>query len=349
MPIVYKSKSEDYGRAGYDNRGGFVQSGVPVDYSKILRYERKSLRNFGDYSQAGTGVLLGFSDQRSLSGPAYAQAYDRLMTQARGSPRAQMAVNLAQSRQALSMVTTRTLQIVRAISQARRGRLVDAAEILIKGSGRHARKMTKKKIVADSWLELSFGWAPLYSDIYQACEVLQSSIPTTRIRGSGLDTFNNVNASGDFGFMRWQQMVVSSKIVRLSAELDTINPNLMLASNLGLTNPAVVAWDLVPFSFVIDWFLPVGKFLNSFDAQLGFSLRNGCGSYELKSYASLTESYSNGSSVSGFADAREYQRDGVGSFPLPNFGSRVQPLSGSIWRAATSVALVVQQLSRLHK
>lgn len=160
--------------------------------------------------------------------------------------------------------------------------------------------------------------------------------------------FNNVDVTRNMGYMTFHQVILSTKTVRLQAQLDTLNPNVLLASNLGLTNPAMVAWDLVPFSFVVDWFLPVGKFLNSFDSHYGFSLKHGCGAYDIKSHASLSESYVSGGFVSGFADAREYSRDQVSSFSLPRFSDRIQPLSGSLWRAATAVALGIQQLKSLR-
>lgn len=47
------------------------------------------------------------------------------------------------------------------------------------------------------------------------------------------------------------------------ADVRVTNPNLLLASRLGLTNPASIAWELVPFSFVVDWFGTVGEFLAS--------------------------------------------------------------------------------------
>lgn len=47
------------------------------------------------------------------------------------------------------------------------------------------------------------------------------------------------------------------------------NPNLHRATTLGLTNPAAIAWELVPFSFVVDWFIPIGNFLNSWTDFLG--------------------------------------------------------------------------------
>ena len=52
------------------------------------------------------------------------------------------------------------------------------------------------------------------------------------------------------------------------------SPNSLKANQLGLVNPASVAWELIPFSFLVDWFLPVGKFLESYTDTVGMQLDN---------------------------------------------------------------------------
>jgi hypothetical protein len=44
---------------------------------------------------------------------------------------------------------------------------------------------------------------------------------------------------------------------------------------LGLANPAAIAWELVPFSFVFDWFVPVGEFLNAVTGTFGLEFHDG--------------------------------------------------------------------------
>jgi hypothetical protein len=39
---------------------------------------------------------------------------------------------------------------------------------------------------------------------------------------------------------------------------------------LGIFNPLLIGWELVPFSFVVDWFIPVGSYLEGIDALLGY-------------------------------------------------------------------------------
>lgn len=47
------------------------------------------------------------------------------------------------------------------------------------------------------------------------------------------------------------------------------NEILRTLSQLSLTNPLEVAWELVPFSFVVDWMLPIGDYLSNMSALHG--------------------------------------------------------------------------------
>jgi hypothetical protein len=47
------------------------------------------------------------------------------------------------------------------------------------------------------------------------------------------------------------------------------NPSLAQLNGTGLLNPALLYWELMPYSFVVDWFIPVGDVLASLTAGLG--------------------------------------------------------------------------------
>lgn len=139
------------------------------------------------------------------------------------------------------------------------------------------------KSLSNFMLEYAYGVKPLISDVYGAAKAIETSpadhwLVTVRgrrtqtyggdgsfskfvVAGSGsIDSFS----SNDF------RLVVSSK-VRIDAV--PTNPGLIKMNQLGVTNPAAIAWELVPYSFVVDWFLPIGDFLNSMDATLGWTIK----------------------------------------------------------------------------
>jgi hypothetical protein len=54
------------------------------------------------------------------------------------------------------------------------------------------------------------------------------------------------------------------------------NAGLATLSQLGLINPAVIVWERLPYSFVVDWFAPVGSWLNALTAAAGYDFVTGC-------------------------------------------------------------------------
>lgn len=50
-----------------------------------------------------------------------------------------------------------------------------------------------------------------------------------------------------------------------SASMSDLNSPLLFAKYMGFRNNPRVLWDAIPFSFVVDWFIGFGKFLEQFD------------------------------------------------------------------------------------
>jgi hypothetical protein len=47
----------------------------------------------------------------------------------------------------------------------------------------------------------------------------------------------------------------------------------------GVINPLSIAWELSPYSFVVDWFIPVGNVLSALSDTIGLELQDGYQSY----------------------------------------------------------------------
>lgn len=334
-----------------DIGAGFVQTGR-VNRGIVLAYQRAisvvPKNDLGDTTANNSGQAAFNAIRR---GPIQARLYDAYWANARGTKRASMALTLASSRSSLTLIATRARQLASAAKSMKNGRVTEALHTL-NYDGLSPRAYSRKSVGRDParyWLEINFAWAPLISDIGQAINVLQSSPGYDRVTASSSGSYLE-SQKWTSGIYDASQDLSGTTSYRASAFVRDVNPNLLLANNLGLTNPAFVAWDAVPFSFVVDWFLPVGKFLNSFDASVGITVTNGC----------VTErGFGHGFTVmaapphlphietrSSMGEFRLLNRI-PGSPRLPSFGDRVQPLSGSIWRAVTSVALAQSTLASL--
>jgi hypothetical protein len=129
--------------------------------------------------------------------------------------------------------------------------------------------------LTQKWLELQYGWKPLLSDVYGATEALANrDRGDWRVTGKGtqfVKVEGSIDESSDpngwdsgYGEYHGRRGVY----VRIDALPQ--NDLLLAMSQLGLTNPLLIAWELVPYSFVVDWFLPIGSYLDSLDAMLGY-------------------------------------------------------------------------------
>lgn len=264
------------------------------------------------------------------------------------SDRSEWLVNLAERKQAVDMISNRARKLLSFCSQLKnaykKGRpSVVITRRLLRTLGRtiaprsfHGRPVSRD--AAGAFLELHFGWEPLVKDIYNAVQLLQQPIKSSRIRARGRpvpitsqyeDSTSHASVSGKcVGFM--------------SAQVEITNPNLWLANNLGLVNPATLVWELIPFSFVVDWFVNVGDFLHQYTDFLGAELKHA--SYGWKTQVThVVRQQENWYPMPGTictSQGRYYCRE----TGIPGVTLGFRSFRGiSVTRGATAISLLIQQ------
>lgn len=150
------------------------------------------------------------------------------------------------------------------------------------GDPRSVRQLRSKDI-AEMWLALQYGWKPLLSDVYDLVNGLhkrESEVPVA-IKGRhevkpksepaiGSSWFDSMTGPQTSRGIRSNKAIVKYTVIAM--------PDLRLAepAALGLTDPLTVLWEVTPWSFVVDWFLPVGQYLEQLSATHGWIFWGGC-------------------------------------------------------------------------
>lgn len=185
---------------------------------------------------------------------------------------AEMGLALAERREAAELIASRVLQLTKAFGALRKGRFKAFVRALgIRPKPKHSKtRWTRPKDAASLWLEYWLGWAPMIGDVYAAIDVMQSPYPSLRVRASA-------SRRGTFTMKTLGSYAVTCDLKRVArvgylADVTVDNPLLFRANQLGLINPVAVAWAVVPFSFIVDWFIPVGAFLSYPTAFTGLTV-----------------------------------------------------------------------------
>lgn len=327
-------------------------------------------RNYSDPTNSLGGLAL-FTDQlwtndsyESFASPLRVTASNRAysaLVQAVKSGDAGLGVTLASYKQTYAMIALRAGQIRKLARKAE----ITADEINRSRRRRKAEwRRAKRRNVPTKWkpkdfipvgsanifLEYLFGWLPLYGSIVAGMEVLTGDTPYERISRSRKVSkkfpwkdFPGFNP----GFLSQECMLTVR--CNQSAVFRIHNPNAWLANQMGLINPAVVAWDLVPWSFVVNMFANVNSLLNQFTDFYGLEV-SGASTTTREDYyeASVFKNIFWEGQPYYIQDSRvlnNYRKVRTLGLTLPQLEFRLPPLSLST--AVMAVSLMVQQVSGL--
>jgi hypothetical protein len=269
-----------------------------------------------------------------------------------------MSVFLGEGHQTLGLIADTAKRIGRSLRAVRRGDLRLASRFLLDGTSREglqnlkrgsATKGLNRKKAASSmgndWLELQYGWLPLLEDTYGAAQSLAHTLKAPAMlkvsasRQRMTTVTMQLGANGPYRDARYWFTKSNSSRRRWTV---WFKERPALSYQLGLMDPQLVAWELVPWSFVIDWFIPIGQYL---DARASVSSIKA----DLWVVSSKDEGFTPGKSVTGaLLQGSAHFRDGrfvrtVSTQPPEIPFPRFKPLSqvASWQHAANAIALLV--------
>lgn len=143
------------------------------------------------------------------------------------------------------------------------------------------RRVDQAKAAASGYLTIQYGIMPVINDIYQLLSLLSEGIGSgdfVNVRGIAMDT----SYSGPtYGYLSYERTAVGTftRGVEVGLTYRLTNPAAYQLWRYGLTDPLTLAWELVPLSFVVDWFLNVKGFISGLSVIDGLHFSHG---YETK-------------------------------------------------------------------
>nr|UUW21329.1 MAG: maturation protein [Sanya fiers-like virus 26] len=245
--------------------GGYDRNGVELTYTDghYREYPPGWEGGYWDLSGVDNG---GYNpndwsyptpDTSAMRNQSIVECINRLASQ-----EAAIGQYLAESMKSAEMLAESYNQFLRLWLALRRGRLPDNWKL-------------SASMANNVLLQSQYGWRPLVNDLYDMYRIAHEGVTTRPLifhasrqieeRSSG--TWNAV--SGKPGTREVRSVVKTKLYAKVSGTLTGA------LNQIGLANPAQIAWELVPYSFVWDWAMPIGSFLRTLSASAGLDFLGG--------------------------------------------------------------------------
>jgi len=265
-----------------------------------------------------------------------------------------LGVALGEYKQTAEFISKGMIKVGRALRDVRRGRFGSAMRHLT-GSSQKDTWRDVPRAAANTWLGITYGLKPLLNDIYGAITAYEKSLKPRPILRTVLGSSKyevSVEAADAAPTVAYARTFQASGICRAQITYSIDNPLLYTLDQLGLTNPASIAWELVPYSFVVDWFLPIGDYLQNMQPPKGTVFVEGFYSAHVKGETSSR--YWAQTPHPGDSRYPDWSTHGVGTgvykhrralSSFPSYRPIVPDLSPTKARVASALSLIIQAVT----
>lgn len=132
------------------------------------------------------------------------------------------------------------------------------------------------KTVGKAWLAAQYLWKPLVSDIYNVVSEVSNQVVRKDFKISAsathvepIDHLQTMFING-VSFPKVRVTGTASARVKACYKM-RVNGQLDTLARMTSLDPAVIAWELLPYSFVVDWFYNIGGYLSQLETRARYS------------------------------------------------------------------------------
>lgn len=180
---------------------------------------------------------------------------------------AMMIAELPQSVKMVSSILNKGMKLIRNLKKAQLHQTKD-------------KDVDRQKSMADTWLMWTYGINPILGDLEKTIALESNKFKFNRsyTASAEAELFKNSPMTAVSGAIVCEHelsySVASRKGITVAVEQDSsIRAYKQMLDLLGFGAPAGTAYEMLPLSFVVDWAVPIGDFLNSRDILRNYTVR----------------------------------------------------------------------------
>lgn len=211
---------------------------------------------------------------------------------------ASLAQIVAERKQTVGTVADVFSRLARSLIAIKHGNVQKAASILLPKD---------RKSLSNDWLAYQYGIKPLISDINGMSQHIAKTFnkfPVRRVVSKSAIKFDTRILSREFNNANGRGTIITTEevegVVKYSASIKVTSAGAAQISQLGFANPLALIWEVIPYSFIVDWVSPIGAYLNRIDAGLGTEVSNAYKTVFIKKKVTVTIEY-HGTDINGYA------------------------------------------------
>lgn len=233
------------------------------------RYTSQISKSFPlSYTQGGIGKVSYEQPAHkyfNLDFPSTSSALDieadNTLVEAVRSSKIEFLSEAAEAKETIESIGSVAIRVYKAAAAVRRGRY----EVALRHLGVSLRDQRDLfKTPSNFWLAYQFGVSPLVSLVKELNDArIEGFVPQPRRANARKSTVWNTTAYTYSGYFTYKVDIVDSYEVRVGAKFSFGDPSASFANDYGFDNPLTALWQIVPFSFLVDYFLPVGDWLDA--------------------------------------------------------------------------------------
>lgn len=231
-------------------------------------YKSSGEKSYDLYGPSGICPPLYEESLTSIHTTTYNMALSNFWSKVRDG--VDVSVDLGQTRQIGTMIKA-AANVVRHVNRFDPIDLVRAYRAVRFAA--HDPKGAMKRL-GSLWLEFQYGWRPMAQEIYEIAHRYQNPKPVRLVaKGRGKDVWRSEykrQIAWDYyeNQMTFDALVARNERCEIVASF-YLPPNVLQSlGDVTSLNPASIAWELTPYSFVVDWFFDIGGWLRNLETAL---------------------------------------------------------------------------------